>query len=84
MDINDDGCMVDLINVKCETVICSIRWKDDVHVYAFTSAKGRLDELKIRRLDLKLWKLGTKLSRAQLGSRVVPPHILTWVQLLVS
>ena len=62
MDINDDGCTADLTNVKGEAVIRSFRWKDDFYAYAFTSIKRRLDEVKIRRLNLKLWKLSSKFS----------------------
>ena len=63
MDINNDRLMDGLTNVKCETVIYSFMWKDDFYAYISTSIKGRLDELIIKRLDLKLWKLGMKLNR---------------------
>ena len=63
MDINGDVHMAQLTNVKCEIVIRSFRWKDDVQAYAFTGFKRRLDVSKIRRFDLNLWNLGTELSR---------------------
>ena len=84
MDINDDGRMANLIHVKCETVIRSFRWKKDTKAYAFTGVSWRLDEIKIRELDLKQWKLGTKLSRVQLNSRLVPQYVFTGGQWFVS
>ena len=59
MDINDDGHMADLANVKSETMIHSFRWSDGVQAYVFTDIKRRLNGIKIRRLDINLWKLGT-------------------------
>ena len=86
MNINDDGCVAGLTNVKRETVIHSFRWKDNIEACTFTSIKGRIDELVIRRLDLKLklWNLGMKFSRGQLNSWILPQHVFTWGQLLVS
>ena len=54
MDIKNDVCTADLINVKGEAVTHSFRRKDDFEDYISTSIKRRLDGVKIRRLNLKL------------------------------
>ena len=84
MDVNNDGCPTDLALIKGESVIGSFWRKDNFEADAFTCIKWRLDEVKIRRLDLKLWKLSPEFSRVRLNSWVVSEHILAWGQWLVG
>ena len=55
--------MADLAGIKRETVVCLLGWKYDFQADTLAGVKWRLDEIKIRRLDLNLWKLSTKLGR---------------------
>ena len=55
--------MLDLTNIKHETVVYFLGLKYDIQDDILTGAKWRLDGIKIRRLDINLWKLSTKLDK---------------------
>ena len=71
MDVNNDGSPTDLALIKGESVIGSFWRKDNFEADASTCIKWRLDEVKIRRLDLDLWKLSSEFSGVRLNSWIV-------------
>ena len=75
MDINNDGSMVDLADFKCEIVVRSFGQKNDLHTDALASVKWKLDEIKVRRLDLNLWKVNMKVGIILFYCRIVSQYV---------